>query len=96
VSLPLTVTVSLAFSRRLPSQRILDIIDAAELAPFAELAEHQPFRIVAFRALVRDFPDVDPAELWRHSYDTEVDVQVPDPTENGSQTPAPDFAPTGA
>lgn len=93
--LPDLVTVSLAFSSRLPSQRVLDMIDAVELAPFSELAQTQPFRIVAFRALLRDFPDVDPAELWAHAYDTEVDVETPDPTDNGSRTPAPVFAPTG-
>jgi hypothetical protein len=73
----------------------LDLIDQQEIAKFSELAETQPFRIVAFRALLRDFPNRDPAELWRHSYDTECDVLAPDPTVNGSQTPAPTFAPTG-
>ena len=44
---PFVVSVSEAFSKRLPSQRVLDIIDANEVANFGELAQTQPFRIVA-------------------------------------------------
>jgi hypothetical protein len=93
--LPYTVTISQAFSQRLPAQRVLDLIDQQEIAKFAELAETQPFRIVAFRALLRDFPHRDPGELWRHAYDVECDVVTPDPTDNGSRTDAPVFVPTG-
>ena len=83
---PFVVTVSEAFSKRLPSQRVLDSIDANEVANFGELAQTQPFRIVAMRALLRDFPDADPAELWRHSYDVEVEVEEGNPTNGSSST----------
>jgi hypothetical protein len=93
--LPFTIEVSMAFSARLPSQRVLDLIDQQEIANFSELAEHQPFRIVAFRALLRDYPDADPGDLWRHAYDTEVDVIMSDPTNGKSPTPAPSSVDTG-
>ena len=82
---PFVVSVSEAFSKRLPSQRVLDIIDANEVANFGELAQTQPFGIVAMRALLRDFPDADPAEVWRHSDDVECEVESENPT-NGSST----------
>ena len=82
---PLIVTVTEPFSKRLPSQRVLDAIGANEVANSGELAQTQPFRIVAIRALLRDYPGADPAELWRHSYDVEVEVVAENPT-NGSST----------
>jgi hypothetical protein len=96
VPLPELVTVSQAFSSRLPSQRVLDMLQKAEGgADFGELAQTQPFRIVAFRALLRDFPDRDPASLWAHAYDVEVEVTDVNPTSASYTTPAPGFADTG-
>ena len=94
--LPLLVTVSSAFSSRLPSQRVMDAI--AQLEPdenFAELAQRQPFRIVAFRALIAQHGG-DMNRLWLHSYDVEVDVLEPDPTSGRSPTSSRDSADTGA
>jgi hypothetical protein len=96
-ALPTLVHVSQAFSARLPSQRVLDLISKLEHgAAFIELAETQPFRIVAFRALLRDYPGRDPSSLWMHAYDTEVEVaDAVDPTNGKSTMPAPSFAPLG-
>ena len=95
-ALPLLVTVTHAFSSRLPSQRVMDAI--ARLEPdenFADLALRQPFRIVAFRALYAQHPG-DVNRLWMHSYDVEVDVLEPDPTSGRSPTSSRDSAATGA
>ena len=87
--LPDRVEVSGAFTRRLPSQRLLDMLAHIETAPFGDLAGTQPFRIIAFRALVRDYPGRDPTSLWLHAYDVEVDVIEADPTVEASPTPPP-------
>ena len=65
-------------------------------AGFAELAQTQPFRIVAFRALLRDFPDYDPTALWMHAYDVEVDVLAENPTNGNAPTSALGSAVSGA
>jgi hypothetical protein len=83
LSLPTLVRVSLAFSQRMPSQRVLDLMSRLEGAEFTALATTQPFRIIAFRALLRDYPGRDPASMWLHAYDVEVEVEQPNPT-NGS------------
>jgi hypothetical protein len=94
--LPDLVSVSAAFSARLPSQRVLDMLARLEGVGFGELAERQPFRIVAFRALIRDYPNRDPASVWAHAYDVEVEVaEGMDPTNGKSTTPAPRFADSG-
>jgi hypothetical protein len=94
--LPDLVTVSTAFSARLPSQRVLDMLARLEGVGFGELAERQPFRIVAFRALMRDYPSRDPASVWAHAYDVEVEVaEAMDPTNGKSTTRAPRFADSG-
>ena len=72
--LPTLVSVTQAFSSRLPSQRVLDLIDKLEGIGFADLVQTQPFRIVAFRALMRDYPNRDHASLWLHAYEVEVEV----------------------
>jgi hypothetical protein len=96
VPLPALVTVTQAFSARLPSQRILDLMARAEPdIAFGDLAATQPFRIVAFRALLRDFPGRDPTSLWLHAYDVEVEVADINPTNRPSPTPAPGSATTG-
>jgi hypothetical protein len=82
-NLPTLVRVSLAFSQRMPSQRVLDLMSRLEGAEFTALATTQPFRIIAFRALLRDHPERDPASMWLHAYDVEVEVEQPNPT-NGS------------
>jgi hypothetical protein len=81
--LPTLVRVSLAFSQRMPSQRVLDLMSRLEGAEFTALATTQPFRIIAFRALLRDYPERDPSSMWLHAYDVEVEVEQPNPT-NGS------------
>jgi hypothetical protein len=94
--LPGLVTISKSFSNRLPSQRQLDQL--ARLEPgmdFGELARTQPFRLMAFRALMRDYPDRDPTSLWLHAYDVEVDVLDVDPTNGKSPTASPLSATTG-
>jgi len=94
--LPTLVKVSQSFVQRLPSQRLLDEIRHCEpAATFGELAETQPFRIVAFRALVRDFPGRDTTSLWLHAYDVEVDVSEADPTNGKPATTWPRSATTG-
>jgi hypothetical protein len=98
VPLPSIVYVSQAFSARLPSQRVLDLLTKLEGVGFGELATTAPFRIVAFRALLNEYPARDPASLWAHAYDVEVEVaEGVDPTAmNGkSTTPAPDSADSG-
>jgi hypothetical protein len=96
VVLPTLVVVPDSFAARLPSQRVLDQIARLEpTTPFAELVQSQPFRIVAFRALLRDFPDRDPTSLWLHAYDCEVQVETADPTSGSGPTPWPPSAVTG-
>jgi hypothetical protein len=95
VPLPLLVRVTSGFSARLPSQRLLDMLLRIEPVGFKEIAETQPFRLVAFRALLRDFPNRDPTSLWLHAYDVEVEVEDVDPTGAPSATPSPPSAGTG-
>jgi hypothetical protein len=92
--LPDTVTVTQSFIARLPSQRILDLL--AKLEPgvkFGELAENQPPRLIAFRALLRDHPGRDPASLWLAAYDVEVALVEVDPTNGSTPTLSPPSAP---
>ena len=84
--LPHEVTVTKAFSERLPSQRIIDIATKADGFTFSELANQQPFRLIAFRALVRDWPVRDATSLWMHAYDCEVIIEEVDPTPPPSTT----------
>jgi hypothetical protein len=93
--LPALVRVTQAFSARLPSQRTLDLITRIEGVDFAALAQSAPFRIVAFRALLRDYPERDPTSLWMHAYDVEVEVDEVNPTNGSSPTPGPISAATG-
>lgn len=94
--LPLLIHVSTSFSSRLPSQRVLDMLDKIEPGGFGTIAQAQPFRIVAFRALLRDFPDHDPTSLWLHAYDVEVEVDEINPTNGKWPTPVPGSADSGA
>ena len=95
-ALPTLVHVTQSFCARLPSQRLLDQIRHCEPgATFAEIAETQPFRIVAFRALVRDHPGRDVTSLWAHAYDVEVDVAEVDPTNGKQPTLSPPSAGIG-
>ena len=79
VPLPTLLSVAASFSARLPSQRVLDQLAEFEGMDFGTLATTQPFRIVAYRALLRDFPGRDPRSLWMHAYDVEVEVESADP-----------------
>ena len=94
-ALPVLVTVSQAFSSRLPSQRVLDLIDKYEGIGFSDLVQTQPFRIVAFRALMRDYPERDTSSLWMHAYDVEVEITEENPTNGKLPTPAPGSAVSG-
>ena len=96
MTLPTLVYVTQAFAGRLPRQRIIDLLARIEPVPFAELADAQPFRIVAFRALIRDFPGYDATALWMHAYDVECEVIEADPTTGNGATPSPLSAATGA
>jgi hypothetical protein len=94
--LPLLVTVTESFSSRLPSQRFLDVVRSLEPGQdFGEIAQEQPFRLTAFRALTRDYPDYDATALWLHAYDVEVDVVPDDPKAPTSRTPPPHSADIG-
>ena len=95
-ALPVEVSVTQAFATRMPTQRVIDAVERAEGGTFGELVQHQPFRIVAFRALLRDFPDYDLTALWLHSYDVEVEIETVDPTSPNGTTPAPPSAAIGA
>jgi hypothetical protein len=94
--LPTVIEVTQAFTQRLPSQRIVDLVGRIEMdVPFPELARTQPFRLIAFRKLLADHPDRDPTSLWMHSYDVEVDVIEADPTPGSEPTLMPPSALTG-
>jgi hypothetical protein len=95
-ALPALVTVSQAFAARMPTQRVIDTVERAEAATFADIIARQPFRVVAFRALMRDHPDRDVTSLWLAAYDVEVAITEPDPTNGVSPTPGPLSATTGA
>jgi hypothetical protein len=86
-ALPMEVEVTQAFNKRLPSQRIIDLLTKLEGIDFGTLATTQPFRVIAFRALLRDYPLRDPSSLWMHAYDVEVDVIEMDPTNVVSAMP---------
>jgi hypothetical protein len=95
-ALPTLVSVTMDFNRRLPAQRLLDLLARIEPAPFPQLSEAQPFRLVAFRALMRDYPLRDPTSLWMHAYDCEVQIVDEDPTLPPPPTPEPLSAATTA
>jgi hypothetical protein len=95
--LPDEVTVSQSFIARLPSQRVIDMLQKMEPGlNFGELLESQPPRIIAFRALLRQFPDRDTTSLWMHAYDVEVVLTEVDPTNGNGLTPSQPSAPTSA
>lgn len=92
VTLPPTVKVTAEFMQRIPAQRVLDILEKVEPGSgeaFGVALQHQPTRVIAFRALLKDFPDYDPSALWLHAYDVEVELQAENPTNGTSPTPAP-------
>jgi hypothetical protein len=93
--LPEVVSVTQAFSARLPSQRVLDLVTKIEGIDFAALATTSPFRLVAFRALLRDYSERDPTSLWLHAYGVEVEVEDVNPTNGSSPTPGPISAAIG-
>ena len=94
--LPTLIRVTEAFASRLPSQRVIDALGKAEPGDFGALMQAQPFRVVAFRALLRDFPERDTTSLWLHAYDVEVEMEPANPTNGKLPTPAPDSVDTGA
>jgi len=94
-ALPTLVTVTQAFSARMPSQRVQDAVTRIEGGTFGDIIQAQPFRIVAFRRLMADHPERDITSLWAHAYDVEVEVKEADPTQNGSPMPVQPSAGTG-
>jgi hypothetical protein len=78
--LPTSVVITQAFAARIPSQRVLDEVARIEQVPFNQVIENMPMRLLAFRALLRDFPGRDATSLWLHSYDVEVEITEADPT----------------
>jgi hypothetical protein len=93
-ALPTLITVSQAFTRRLPSQRVVDQLNGLEPAGFKAIAENQAFRLIAFQALVRAYPGRDMASLWLHAYDVDVDISDADPMSGSSRTAGPPSAVT--
>jgi len=92
VTLPITVKVTAEFMQRSPSQRVLDLLEKVEPGSgeaFGVALQHQPTRVIAFRALLKDFPEYDTSALWLHAYDVEVELQAENPTNGKSPTPAP-------
>ena len=95
-TLPSVVEVTPAFTQRLPTQRIIDLITRLESGrPFPEIAADMPFRVIAFRKLMADHPDADHTSLWLHSYDVEVQVLEADPFTGNGRTLTPPSAATG-
>jgi hypothetical protein len=89
VVLPEVVHVTQAFASRAPTQRVIDTVTREARAPFGDIAQAQPFRLTAFRALLRDFPSYDTSALWNHAYDVEVAIDEVDPTNGSSPTTGP-------
>jgi hypothetical protein len=96
VILPTIVQVNQAFASRAPTQRVIDTLTRLEGGSFGDIATGQPFRLTAFRVLLRDYPGYDTAALWLHSYDVEVEIADVDPTQNGSPTAGPPSRSTSA
>jgi hypothetical protein len=97
VALPEVVEVTQAFTQRLPSQRLIDLICRLEPdRPFPQIAADMPFRVIAFRRLCEMFPDRDQTSVWMHSYDVEVQVTEGDPFSPNGLTLTPPSAATGA
>lgn len=92
--LPLEAEVTLAFVKRLPTQRLLDALTRIDPTPFGELQEQRPSQVIAFRWLVRDFPNRDINSLWMHAYDMEIALIDGDPTSALGQMPSLPSAPT--
>jgi hypothetical protein len=87
-ALPDIVTVTQSFAARMPTQRVIDAVQHAEGGgDFAEIVQRQAFRVVAFRALMRDHPGRDVTSLWMHSYDVEVEIAETNPTNGTEPTP---------
>jgi hypothetical protein len=94
-ALPNEVTVTQSFIARLPSQRVIDLLSKLEPGlNFGELMESQPPRMIAFRALMRGFPERDTTSLWLHAYDVEVVLVDVDPTNGNGQTTSLPSVPT--
>jgi hypothetical protein len=90
VALPFEISVPDAFPRRMLTQRQIDLLSNLEPGvTFAELTQTSPFRIIAWRWLLVNFPHDDPTRLWMHSYDVSVAVDPPDPTGTSITTPSP-------
>jgi hypothetical protein len=94
--LPTRVTVTRAMLQRVvPPQRLQDEITKLEGRPYRDVYEAQPFRCEAFRVLQHDHPLRDPASLWLHAYDVEVEMAEEDPTNGNSPKLGPPSVATG-
>jgi hypothetical protein len=94
-ALPTLINVTQAFIARLPSQRVIDLLARLEPdAKFGELLENQPPRMIAFRALLRDYPDRDSTSLWMHAYDCEIGIVELDTFLDNGRKPSPPSAVT--
>ena len=94
--LPDVVTVTSAFSRRLPNQMVINELVKAEGIPFEKLATEQPIRVLAYRVLLREYPNRDHTSLWLHAMYVEIDTVEVDPTNGNSPTLSPPSAGIGA
>jgi hypothetical protein len=92
--LPLEVNCTIAFVRRIPTQRLLDTLARIDPTPFGELQDQKPSQVLAFRWLVREFPARDATSLWMHAYDVEIALEDTDPTLALGQMPSLPSAPT--
>jgi hypothetical protein len=94
--LPATISIPAEFANRIPTQRVLDSLAAITPEPLTELMATQATRIIAYRALLRDYPERDPTSLWAHAYDVELEIVELDPTDGPSPTRPPPSRVTGA
>jgi hypothetical protein len=92
--LPTEMQATLSFVKRLPTQRLLDSLAHYDSTPYGELQEQMPSRVLAFRLLVREYPNRDLGSLWQHAYDVEIEIVDSDPTSALGQMPSLPSAPT--
>jgi hypothetical protein len=86
-ALPDIVTVTQSFASRMPTQRVIDAVQHVEGGDFGEIVQRQAFRVIAFRALLREHPARDLTSLWMHAYDVEVEIVEAHPTNGTEPTP---------
>jgi hypothetical protein len=96
VPLPLVAVVAPSFTRRIPSQAVVNLLRQYEDMPFTDLMQEQSGRVIAFRWLLKEYSRRDPSSLWMHSFHMEVEItDEVDPTSAPSPTPPPGSVATG-